>query len=414
MVVLLAAVSVIAQGNDSVRFTRIAPDSAIALGIQERKIIFMDCYADWCGPCKLMDKQVFRGNDSLAKFFNENFVCVKADMTSENSLCYSAKKKYGVEALPTYLFIDPQSDSVIHRAGSFQPVPAMVAIGKVALGRNPISFPAYEREFRQDTAQGKRMPQKRLFEYIRLRASLGLNNTAQVDTFLGRQSDWMDSLSWQVIRSSEKCPPTAVGSKAFNFLLAHRAAFNRKYGGDAVDSVLMHRYAQAMESCIYAKPLPDTVCYAKLREQVADLNAPFSERMPLEYDLTLYERIGKKTGNWNQFFATAHIFIPMYAYDSSANWLNYISWIFYEHATEPDDIAAAVSWSKRSTEIWEDWITVDTYAHLLYKQGKRYQAKKQAKRAIKLAKAHNATHGKDEQYDYSLTEELIKKIKRRE
>ena len=40
------------------------------------KNIIMDIYTDWCGPCKLMDKNTFQ-NQEVAKFLNDNFYAVK-------------------------------------------------------------------------------------------------------------------------------------------------------------------------------------------------------------------------------------------------------------------------------------------------------------------------------------------------
>ena len=40
------------------------------------KNIMMDVYTDWCGPCKLMDKNTFQ-NPDVANFLNENFYAVK-------------------------------------------------------------------------------------------------------------------------------------------------------------------------------------------------------------------------------------------------------------------------------------------------------------------------------------------------
>ena len=42
----------------------------------ENKIIFLDFYADWCAPCKQMDKEVFQDN-RVGEFFNENFINFK-------------------------------------------------------------------------------------------------------------------------------------------------------------------------------------------------------------------------------------------------------------------------------------------------------------------------------------------------
>ena len=40
------------------------------------KNIIMDVYTDWCGPCKLMDKNTFQ-NEDVANYLNENYYAVK-------------------------------------------------------------------------------------------------------------------------------------------------------------------------------------------------------------------------------------------------------------------------------------------------------------------------------------------------
>jgi uncharacterized protein YyaL (SSP411 family) len=43
---------------------------------KEPKKIFMDVYANWCGPCKLLEKRTF-SNEDLIAYVNENFYAVK-------------------------------------------------------------------------------------------------------------------------------------------------------------------------------------------------------------------------------------------------------------------------------------------------------------------------------------------------
>jgi thioredoxin 1 len=40
---------------------------------EKKKIIFVDAYASWCGPCKMMDSKTFKDKE-VADFFNENFI----------------------------------------------------------------------------------------------------------------------------------------------------------------------------------------------------------------------------------------------------------------------------------------------------------------------------------------------------
>ena len=43
----------------------------------------MDIYTDWCGPCKLMDKNTFQ-NPDVAQYLNNNFYAVKFNAEGPN------------------------------------------------------------------------------------------------------------------------------------------------------------------------------------------------------------------------------------------------------------------------------------------------------------------------------------------
>ena len=47
-------------------------EEAVELQKTNPKNIMMDVYTEWCGPCKMMDKNTFE-NPLIAKFLNDNF-----------------------------------------------------------------------------------------------------------------------------------------------------------------------------------------------------------------------------------------------------------------------------------------------------------------------------------------------------
>lgn len=77
---------------------------------KEKKIIFVDVYADWCAPCKTMDKEVFT-NEAAGKYFNSTFVNYKID--AEKGEGITLAQKYSVQAYPTLIFVNPNDESLV-------------------------------------------------------------------------------------------------------------------------------------------------------------------------------------------------------------------------------------------------------------------------------------------------------------
>ena len=85
----------------------------------EKKLIFVDVYATWCGPCKMLDQQVFT-DKQVAATYNAFFINYKAD--AEHGEGVMLARKYNVHAYPTALFIDGDGQLVDDRVG-FLPAP---------------------------------------------------------------------------------------------------------------------------------------------------------------------------------------------------------------------------------------------------------------------------------------------------
>ena len=75
------------------------------------KPAFIDFYADWCPPCQKMDKKTFPDEKVIAEL--ARFVAIKADLTRRTSAGQGAAREYGVQAIPTYVFIDTAGKQTI-------------------------------------------------------------------------------------------------------------------------------------------------------------------------------------------------------------------------------------------------------------------------------------------------------------
>ena len=111
---------VLAQGID---FQKLSLEKALEKAKREKKLVFVDCYTTWCGPCKMMAEQVFPRKE-VGNYMNEKFICLKVDI--EKGEGPTLGDKYGVEAYPTFLIINPDG-SLYYRFGGYSTADKFIA-----------------------------------------------------------------------------------------------------------------------------------------------------------------------------------------------------------------------------------------------------------------------------------------------
>jgi len=112
-----------------INFQSISFDEAKKIAASQKKLIFMDAYTVWCGPCKALSNGPFK-DDAVGEFFNKNFVNLKVDMEKGEGVQLAAK--YSIRAYPTLLFINKNGDKV-HVALGYMEASRLIEEGKKAL-----------------------------------------------------------------------------------------------------------------------------------------------------------------------------------------------------------------------------------------------------------------------------------------
>ena len=98
----------------------------------ENRIIFMDVYTTWCGPCKRLNSEVF-SDQKVADYFNTHFINYKVDAEKGQGIPIS--RQYKVGAFPTLLFLDA-SGTEVYRMRGFRPAEPFLDESKTVIDPN--------------------------------------------------------------------------------------------------------------------------------------------------------------------------------------------------------------------------------------------------------------------------------------
>jgi len=82
-------------------------DDALSRAQSENKPIMIDFYADWCGPCRQLDKVTY-SDDALSAFLNENLVCLKINVDKNKTLA----SNYKIVSIPAIVFVSPDGTEI--------------------------------------------------------------------------------------------------------------------------------------------------------------------------------------------------------------------------------------------------------------------------------------------------------------
>ena len=104
--------------SDKIVFVENDWNAAVKKASAQKKFIFVDCYATWCGPCKMLKLRTFT-NKKVADFFNKNFINVSIDMEAGQGPMLAQQWK--LQAYPTLIIFDENAKPVLGTMGFLGP-----------------------------------------------------------------------------------------------------------------------------------------------------------------------------------------------------------------------------------------------------------------------------------------------------
>jgi thioredoxin 1 len=103
------------DAEQGIQFHKGSWNEALAKAKAENKLIFLDIYATWCGPCKQLKSRTF-SNAEVGKYFNERFINVALDGEKDDG--YKLANDFSIRGFPSLFFIDAKG-KIIKRTTGF-------------------------------------------------------------------------------------------------------------------------------------------------------------------------------------------------------------------------------------------------------------------------------------------------------
>ncbi|MCT4602923.1 MAG: TlpA family protein disulfide reductase [Marinifilum sp.] len=236
---------------------------------QENKIIFIDFYTSWCGPCKMLSKNVFP-QKAVGDFYNKHFINYKID--AEKGEGPKLVQKFGVKAYPTLIFSDSNGEFLHQGIGGMQ-ADALIELGKAAM--NPDK--QLGKLLKENSDDIKDMP-AHLRKLKRERLPLNDKYETYISSLSKKELLTPSTFDLMVELGGKK----ATGF-TFDLILKNKEAFTAALGNKKVDDYFYNKYLYSVHTSGSKKEILESI-YKEIKGNGFD----FSEKIKETVLLTRY------------------------------------------------------------------------------------------------------------------------------
>ena len=345
------------------------------------KFIFVDVYADYCPPCKLMDTQVFPNRD-VAVFYNEHFINYKINI-SNNDNTY-IEDFHNIQELPALLYFTPDGATLIKKDTGCKEVHDFLAMGVEVARRksNNIQLVSTNPRYAQMVEYRQRYEKKRgnlmaddLYEYAYLLKEFHQPYNRIVNDYLLSQN--------RKLRSDKNREfifefATNLENLAIDYFVKDANYFKKLYGGKRINE----RIKTSIYNSIYtAINEHDHNLFGKAESILSQVKISEIDKFTFEMKALFYQGIA----DWDNYAKVSYRYLSDKRV-SDPELLSEVASNFQKHVSNKKMLKSALQWSKKSIKIENEYYNNNTYAALLYKTGKTSKAIKAAEKAVHIAK----------------------------
>lgn len=345
LVIVFSSISLNAQG---IEFFQGTFDEAKAEAQAQGKLIFMDAYAVWCGPCKMMTNSVFPQQE-VGDFFNANFINLKVDMEKGEGV--DLRRKYGVSAYPTLMLIDANGEVVQSIRG------ARNADGLIEWAKNAaLPNPKMSSDLQEKYDNGDRNAAL-MRDLIKVKAAYREDNTALF-------KEYLEGLSAEEIIDTKNADfifeqTNAINSPGLEILKEYKDYFSDTKGSEAIDNKIISIARNTLNTAIKEEDvsaLNDAVDFLK------EYKPENYKELSSEFVVGYYGSIK----DWGSYDKAVTKHLAKYKKGDDAAYRD-VAWNYYMSIDDTKSLAKAEKWMQTNIKTNNTYENNLIQAYLLYK-----------------------------------------------
>ncbi len=356
-----------AQGIDFFEGTWL---EALDIAKEERKLIFVDAYTTWCGPCKMMDRNVYI-NPKVGDYYNKHFISVKMDMEKGEGFAFASK--YRVSAYPTLFFINHEGTQV-YRDSAYKSPDEMLHIGELAQSPDR-NLALLELEFES----GDKDPDK-VLDYAYLLKGLDQDYRKAAQSYFETLSDkeLLEGKNWDAMKAFTY----DIKSREFQYLLQKQKKFCKKFGEPEVQEKISDVLKKSVVSAAFVRDRSTYSDALKIALEELKDDGKTAQRLRMTYTAG--------TREWVLYAQRAIDFFEKYP-SQDAEELTQAARNFQRFIEDEEKLNHALTWIRQANAIESTFERQYTYAGILYKLDRWDEAMRYAYQSLNMARTEVGT-----------------------